>query len=424
MRQVGVQVQDIGSDLCWQTYVDDPGKDLGLAKLIHIAKSPDYDNIPKSPDLIPNPEIIESSHPFTIPFITQDGADKDEPFENGREVDREVGETDGDFIAYQFDVRGILPPKSDYVFDSRAIDYQGQTLQISLLSEPWNELDPNGAPKQPPYDFKINLDSVNFQGKDSLNVNFVFKWKPSQSLLDQVKTQNDKNLAQSNAQKELEFRKTFVQNIKDRVKLASSIQQRPSEELREEERIVVYRRLIQEMLSNGIATPDDRTRHVIAELLNAIFDVDKMLYFVAPEWWRPRLHQSSQQLQPLEQTKPIITKVQVAAQNAHAAVVQNAVLGSQSAAADFTTPTLTSSTVGWGDINEASRDNYFITEDSEPARLGSSLGWLMQLDGDNMRNAFLNAPWVKAVIPIRPGERRGCDQLAQGRGRLQRDRPN
>jgi hypothetical protein len=26
------------------------------------------------------------------------------------------------------------------------------------------------------------------------------------------------------------------------------------------------------------------------------------------------------------------------------------------------------------------------------------------LDGDNLRNAFLNAPWVKAVIPIRPGK--------------------
>ena len=27
----------------------------------------------------------------------------------------------------------------------------------------------------------------------------------------------------------------------------------------------------------------------------------------------------------------------------------------------------------------------------------------MQLDGDNLRNSILNAPWVKAVIPIRPG---------------------
>jgi hypothetical protein len=51
-------------------------------------------------------------------------------------------------------------------------------------------------------------------------------------------------------------------------------------------------------------------------------------------------------------------------------------------------------------------DDYLITESSAPARLGSSLGWLMQLDGDNLRNAFLNAPWVKAVIPVRPGRER------------------
>ena len=51
------------------------------------------------------------------------------------------------------------------------------------------------------------------------------------------------------------------------------------------------------MLLNGVDLPDDRTRHVVAELLNSIFDIDKMLYFVAPEWWRPRLHRSRQQLQ-------------------------------------------------------------------------------------------------------------------------------
>jgi hypothetical protein len=58
--------------------------------------------------------------------------------------------------------------------------------------------------------------------------------------------------------------------------------------------------------------------------------------------------------------------------------------------------------VTWGGEDRA--DNYYITEDSLPAKMGSSLGWLLQLDGDNLRNAFLNAPWVKAVIPIRPGK--------------------
>ena len=32
----------------------------------------------------------------------------------------------------------------------------------------------------------------------------------------------------------------------------------------------------------------------------------------------------------------------------------------------------------------------------------------MELDGDNLRNAFLNAPWVKAVIPIRHGRERAA----------------
>src|SRR5690606_17848406 len=62
--------------------------------------------------------------------------------------------------------------------------------------------------------------------------------------------------------------------------------------------------------------------------------------------------------------------------------------------------------VGWG--GEHREDNYYVTEESEPARLGSSLGWLLQLDGDDQRNAFLNAPWVKAVIPIRPGKEKAA----------------
>jgi hypothetical protein len=85
------------------------------------------------------------------------------------------------------------------------------------------------------------------------------------------------------------------------------------------------------------------------------------------------------------------------------------------AAAPLVSPNvLTGSTVGWGGMNEVTRDSYFITEDSEPARFGSSLGWLLQLDGDNMRDAFLNAPWVKAVIPIRPGREKAAINWLKG----------
>jgi hypothetical protein len=167
------------------------------------------------------------------------------------------------------------------------------------------------------------------------------------------------------------------------------------------------------MLSAGIQMPDDRTRHVVAELINAIFDVDKMLYFVAPEWWRPRLHHSHQQL---EGVKSAPLKFASLASKALDTIVKTAVSVqfAKKESANLTLPRLNASTVGWGGVAENSRDNYYITEDSEPAKLGSSLGWLLQLDGDNMRNAFLNAPWVKAVIPIRPGREQAAINWLKG----------
>jgi hypothetical protein len=46
MRQVGVQVQDIGTYLCWETFIDMPGQQLGLANLVHIAKPVDLVSVP------------------------------------------------------------------------------------------------------------------------------------------------------------------------------------------------------------------------------------------------------------------------------------------------------------------------------------------------------------------------------------------
>ena len=50
MRQVGVQIQDVGTYLCWETFVDEPGRQLSLANLVHIAKPADL-------VLVPNPKL-------------------------------------------------------------------------------------------------------------------------------------------------------------------------------------------------------------------------------------------------------------------------------------------------------------------------------------------------------------------------------
>jgi hypothetical protein len=99
---------------------------------------------------------------------------------------------------------------------------------------------------------------------------------------------------------------------------------------------------------------------------------------VAPEWWKPRR-------------------------------TADLVLGGSTI-----TDSINGSVVRWADDEEHGK--YFITNESAPAPLGSSLGWLVQLDGDDLRNAFLNAPWVKAVIPIRPGKEQAAMSWLQNVG--------
>ena len=135
------------------------------------------------------------------------------------------------------------------------------------------------------------------RARTTFALQLTLHWTPRANANDAINAKNKENVEQFKEEERAAYEKAYVEAVKDRVTAISKLRTRNRDELREEERIVVYRKLIQEMLLNGIDLPDDRTRHVTAELLNSIFDIDKMLYFVAPEWWRPRLHRSRQQLQ-------------------------------------------------------------------------------------------------------------------------------
>lgn len=379
MRQVGVQVQDIGTYLCWQTYVDDPGRQLGIAKLVHVAKDPDVDVPP--PEAIPNPVSIVTEHAIDIPFVplTEDTVpdeDMDEAYRDGWEVNLDFNEGDHERIKATFGGQVAECDQPGYEYGEKIeFDYGGHDIQISLSGEVKEE--PPGKIR-----YAVHLDHVNFHNASPLRVMAKVTWKPGQALIDEVEAKNQQKIDEFSQQTQREFEKAFVEAARKRIKESSEIVPRKFEELREEERIVVYRMLIQNMLMRYVPMPDDRTRHVVAELLNTIFDIDKMLYFVAPEWWRPRLHGSHQSLGGIRE--PVTGEVEIDAEIKEI------------------------DTVSWGGTGEDRPDNYFITSDSQPAKLGSSLGWLLQLDGDNLRNAFLNAPWVKAVIPIRPGKERAA----------------
>lgn len=378
MRQVVVQVQDVGSYLCWQTYVDDPGIQLGIAKLVHIGAPPDLSKIPQ-PQLVVPPSPFTESLNITIPFINADDASNDDDFDNGSETS--LGFADAtDHIVADIPQGPIRCSQPGFKLIGVAIDTEGADARMSVAPTSISD-DGSGG-----FSFTVHLDHVNFQGQNSIPVKATLNWDPIVDLA-AIDSENKKRLAQFTAQEQASFNQAFVTAARDRINAASNVTARPFTDLREEERIVVYRILIQNLLTPSalVPQPDKQTQHVVAELLNSIFDVDKMLYFVAPEWWRPRLHQSHQELGGLS---PVVDPV------------TGQVLS--------VTPEIPTQDVSaWGEA-EARPDSYYITEDSKPAREGSSLGWLLQLDGDTLRNAFLNAPWVKAVLPIRPGKERAA----------------
>ncbi|PKO12301.1 MAG: hypothetical protein CVU39_24980 [Chloroflexi bacterium HGW-Chloroflexi-10] len=400
MRQVAVQVQDIGSYLCWQTYVDRPGEDLGVAKLIHIAKPAELDGL-HAPEEIPMLQPFSEDKVVTLPFVSIQDTDADnegEVYKDGVEVDDSEAFGELEKVQSDFLISDLVCPKGNYVLTNVEFDGQGKPVAASRKGEIVN----NDNKAQ----FTLHLNSVDFQGQNSVQVKLKLHWSPAAGANDGAIKKNNENQANFKAKEASENQKAIVQAAKERVKASHEIKPRPSEELREEERIVVYRKLIQEMLTNGIQMPDDRTRHMVAELINSIFDVDKMLYFVAPEWWRPQLREYVQQLD-----ESTVAPVKYLSLGRVGSAVAKKKWG---LAVKKSTDKLTASTVGWGGLDDLRRDNYYITEDSQPAKLGSSLGWLLQLDGDNMRNAFLNAPWVKAVIPIRPGKEEAAVNWLKG----------
>jgi hypothetical protein len=373
MRQVGVQVQDMGTYLCWQTFVDEPGKALGLADLVHIAQPAELVAQPDQ-NAIPNPPRVEK--PFQVSASWNYG--------DTRKFNGDLG-----FVPL---TQVPLPVQPDAGYELERPPNDEVYLGIVSISGDGNA--DLGFKGKLIGSTQIRLGVITGPGglEWDERVDYVLSgavaFKPTETKLKEIEAANAKIVSDGKAAtraNERASREAFVKAAKERVEQASKVKTRKFEDLREEERTVVYRALIKDLMMNQLYRLPDRdanleTRHVLSELINAIFDIDKMLYFVASEWWKPRKHYS-QFLAPEGNEGKALGKSRP---------TSHGVFGADQV-------------VNWSD-NEARQDNYYITNDSEVAKLGSSLGWLLQLDGDNLRNAFLNAPWVKAVIPVRPGK--------------------
>ncbi|SCK55333.1 hypothetical protein VAR608DRAFT_5696 [Variovorax sp. HW608] len=351
MRQVGVQVQDIGSYLCWETFIDEPGEDLGLASLIHIAKPA---------DLLPIPDQSEVPYPADRPIAFQTSVAWDY----------------GDSEKYGFVHVGLMdPPPAPEGLEVVRDPNMVQVIQVSGSGEDFTGTWAFGGRWTAGGQLEIGVLTDNSGLSWNKRVDFVvggsLRYIASAAKKAEIDAANNAKKAAGQAatlENDRKTREAFVNAAKERIEMAGSLTKRKFEDLRDEERIIVYRRLITSLMTAAqYKNADNPSRHILSQLINSIFDVDKMLYFVAPEWWKPR-----------ERAREFVSLQQLQSQ-------------------------ISDSLVAWSD-SRPRPDNYLVTDKSTPAPMGSSLGWLLQLDGDDLRNAFLNAPWVRAVIPIRPGK--------------------
>lgn len=420
MRKVGVQVQDIGVQMCWHTFVDDPGRELGISKLVHMGEPPDMSGLVQPEGLV-NPGIELQDLSFPIPFEGLDTDDNDQAYTNGSETEVAAVFDETEHIRADFPQAATFK-KPGYTLTDVRLEVVGADARVSH-----REL--ASAPGSSKGTFVAHVDYVNWNGTDQFTVKGVLTWSPSDETRQKIEEAYNNAVAKFTAESARRYKEAFINASRERIKLASKIQPRLAEDLREEERTVVYRRLISQLMS---VAPKE-SKHVISELVRSIFDIDKMLYFVAPEWWVPRLHRSTQQLGeevPPSGATPAASSATPGSGFSKALIKFGAAAVRVESVLNYSethkiidllpavplkpTPIPAANIVDWGGAKEYGRDNYYITEESAPAKLGSSLGWLLQLDGDNLRNALLNAPWVKAVIPIRIGkEREAINWLSQ-----------
>jgi hypothetical protein len=306
MRRVAVQVQDVGTYLSWQTFVDDPGRELGVAEMVHIAQPPNLANIPHPQMIVPKEEKT-TSEVVRIPFApyghtTCDPAGLDDTTESwSYGVESSVSVLDQiESIQWIFPQR-VRAPGDDYRLAEVIAKPQGDaTFEVNRRNETIT------AEADNYYSFKLYMVKAHFHEANEIPVLLEYRWESKEDL-QKIEAENQKRLSTFVAEQKRAYEEAYVKAARERINAASKIAPRRYEDLRQEERIAVYRRLVRSLAPGARAETDaelaaskgfnyptmsDATRHAWSEILNQLFDLEKMLYFVAPEWWKPQQRSS------------------------------------------------------------------------------------------------------------------------------------
>lgn len=215
-------------------------------------------------------------------------------------------------------------------------------------------IDPVGTPpteETPGSGIYISTFRVRIGDTASVRVDYSYVWEPSDD--EKARWETDREAA-ATAAKQVAWNEQFERQ-RAQITQRSKIRARPANDLRREERYEVLNRMISHVFGRGDDPSEPSPLEI--EYFHRYFDVEAMFVYTHPSWWIPRYS-------PVGTALPRIA--------------------------------------------------YEITDESDPAPLGRSLGWEIQDDGDARRNEFLNSPWVRVCLPIgQSREREALDWLAK-----------
>lgn len=395
-RVIGVQLQHIGTRLCWQVYV--PGANTPDASPSGLLSGAEFVPAPaastasalKPPDpLEPQEKDVDVVFPLMPVLGTDTGS-----------VDGGEGASDRTHrhdAAYGIAPQG-QPDPDPFIPQREVLNSYGNSFHIhsicnysasppgagyTLSAVRINKTDPDGIWAKAVVDdaggdFHIQLGYAWWKGKDSIDFTLTLVWAPPSPGDPNYNTYNPA-IDEYNKQLAAAQKQDFINATRNLVKTVSGITPRSSADLRAEERHAVFRQLYQQLTQIPMAD-----QYITAEYIRELFDVDEMLYFVDPDYYLAK---------PAPPPASQLPTVAVPS-------------------FDPNDPLADATITSWPrrGFAQSRTNDYLITEDSQPAPLGESLGWTIQLDGDERRNEFLNAAWVKAVLPVHPG--RELDALA------------
>ncbi len=372
MRKVAIQLQHIGTRLSWQVYLDDPGRTLGLGGLVETVPASGAADAVQPPTPLEPQKPQDSQFSCQFPLMAVPGLDNphqgDDYAINAQDQLQSTNNPSNKLLSRKS--YSVTPPQVGYCLTGGTIKTQTDASGSPAKLESTIIID---DPGQATFEFHVTI--VNFGGGTVINLDLTLNWAPP--AVDPGQAAYNAAFAEYQRKLFAAQRADYANAIRDRLNLVSNLKARPADDLRAEERDVVYGTLVQQLIPTGDI-------HVSSELVRSIFDVDEMLYFVAPDYWRPQTVDGPGALPKVPYPPSLPDPKQDPMQ-----LTGDVVLGWYGYQA--------------GASGVEARPNYLITEDSAPAPLGSSLGWLIQTDGDERRNEFLNAGWVKAVLPVRPG---------------------